>query len=157
MEPPSRHRIDVVNETGRRLILAPLRRGIEAALAQEAASPSEVVVLLADDERIQVLNRDFRHLDEVTDVLTFPSGDAASGDLAIAVPYAERQAAKRGVPLRIELAYLAIHGALHLCGYDDHTDAERDEMLRRMNTAAVAAGLPSDDAWGSLLHEEPAC
>jgi hypothetical protein len=44
-------------------------------------------------------------------------------------------------PLDTELAYLAIHGALHLCGLDDHTEEEADEMRHRMSRAAVAIGL----------------
>ena len=156
MEPPSKHRIHLVNETQRRLVTAPLRRGVAAALDAEGVERAEVVVLLADDDRIQTLNREFRGKDEATDVLTFPSGEGADGDLAIAVPYAERQAKRRGVPLPTELAYLAIHGALHLCGYDDETEAQADEMRHLMSRAAVAAGLPPDEAWGSLLHEDAA-
>lgn len=157
MEPPSKHRIEVVDETQRRLDGTLVRRAVRAALDQEGASPAEVAVLLATDERVQALNREFRGVDEPTDVLTFPSGDGAGGDLAIAVPYAARQAQRRGVPLPTELAYLAIHGALHLCGLDDATEAEADEMRRRMSRAAVAVGLPPDEAWGSLLHEEASC
>lgn len=157
MEPPSRHRIHIVNETRGRLVVRPLRQGVLAALRQEAAPPSEVNVLLASDDRVRRLNRDFRGVDEATDVLTFPSGEGADGDIAIDVDYAGRQAQRRGVPLKVELAYLAIHGALHLCGLDDATEAEADEMRRRMSHAAVAAGLPPDEAWGSLLHEDAAC
>lgn len=157
MEPPSPHRIQVVVESSHRPDDVPLRQGIIAALDAEGVPGAEVVVLLADDDRIQSLNREFRGIDEPTDVLTFPSGEGADGDLAIAVPYAARQAQKRGVPLDTELAYLAIHGALHLCGLDDATEDEADEMRRRMSRAAVAIGLPPDEAWGSLLHEEATC
>ena len=153
MEPPSKHRIHLVEETDFRLDTTPLRQGVLFALDAEGVPPAEVVVLLADDERIRGLNRDFRGIDEPTDVLTFPNCEGASGDLAIAVPYAARQASARGVPLATELAYLAIHGALHLCGLDDATEEEADEMRRLMSRAAVRAGLPPDEAWGSLLHE----
>ena len=157
MEPPSPHRIQVVVESPLGFDDVPLRRGIAAALDAEGVRGADVVVLLADDDRIQALNREFRGRDEATDVLTFPSGEGADGDLAIAVPYAARQAARRGVPLDTELAYLAIHGALHLCGLDDATEDEADEMRRRMSRAAVAVGLPPDEAWGSLLHEDAPC
>lgn len=109
-------------------------------------------MLLTSDERVQSLNREFRALDEPTDVLTFVADEDANGDIAIAVPYAERQAALRGVTLEQELGYLAIHGALHLVGFDDETEPERAEMAAEMNRAAVAAGLPPDEAWTSLLH-----
>ncbi len=155
MEPPSPYRIHFVDESQRRLVHDSLCQGIVAALEAEDVLEAEVTVLLTDDERIRELNRRFRGLDEPTDVLTFPSGEGADGDLAIAVPYAERQAAVRGVPLQTELAYLAIHGALHLCGLDDATEGEADEMRRRMSRAAVSVGLPPDESWGSLLHERP--
>jgi probable rRNA maturation factor len=154
MEPPSTHRINIVVESPVCLDGVLLSEGIATALKSEGVPPSEVTVLLADDARVQALNRDFRHLDQPTDVLTFPSGENADGDLAIAVPYASRQAAKRGVPLETELVYLAIHGALHLCGLDDQTEAEADEMRQRMSRIAISIGLPPDQAWGSLLHEE---
>ena len=159
MEPPSPHRIEVVLEIELNLVNDSLRRAVDSALCLQGAAPSEVTVLLTDDARIQDLNRRYRGLDEATDVLTFPAeeifdGEAADGDLAISVPYATRQAVRRGVPLETELAYLAIHGALHLCGLDDATEAEADAMRRRMSLAAVAIGLPSDEHWGSLLHEE---
>ena len=157
MEPPSQHRIQIVDETRQGLVHDSLRRGVRAALDLEHVPPSEVTVLLTDDERVKALNREFRAIDDATDVLTFPAGEAADGDLAIAVPYAARQAARRGVPLDTELAYLAIHGALHLCGLDDATEDEADEMRRRMSRAAVAIGLPPDEAWGSLLHEDGPC
>lgn len=154
MEPPSQHRIEVVDETHGRLVDGTVRRAVEATLLQENAPLSEVSILFASDEYVRRLNRVFRGVDEPTDVLTFPSGEGADGDIAIAMGYAARQAQARGVPLRVELAYLAIHGALHLCGLDDATDAEADEMRRRMSRAAIAIGLPPDEAWGSILHEE---
>ncbi len=154
MEPPSQHRVHVVDETRERLVHDALRRGVLAALGREGAAPSEVTVLLTSDERVHDLNLAFRGVDSATDVLTFPSGEGADGDVAIAVPYARRQAERRGVPFETEIAYLAIHGALHLCGLDDATEAEAVEMRRRMSGAAVAAGLPPDEAWGSILHEE---
>ena len=153
MEPPSKYRIQFVDESGYRLSSDASRRGMTAALDAQGAPPAEIVVLLAGDDRVRRLNHDFRGIDEATDVLTFPSGDGADGDIVIAVPYAERQARLRGVPLDVEFTYLAIHGALHLCGLDDATEAEADEMRRLMSRAAVAAGLPPDEAWGSLLHD----
>ena len=157
MEPPSKHRIQVVDETPAGLVHDSLRRGVRAALDLERAPPSEVTILLTGDERVRELNREFRGIDDATDVLSFPLGEDSSGDLAIAVPYAARQAARRGVPLDTELAYLAIHGALHLCGLDDATEADADEMRRRMSRAAVVIGLPPDEAWGSLLHGDEPC
>ncbi|MGV3617625.1 MAG: rRNA maturation RNase YbeY [Fimbriimonas sp.] len=154
MEPPSSGPISVVNDSGRKIETEPIASAVQVALAQHRRTPSEVTVLLTSDAHVQRLNRDYRALDEPTDVLTFVADEDASGDIAIAVPYAERQAVLRGVTLEQELGYLAIHGALHLAGFDDETEPERAQMATEMNRAAVAAGLPPDEAWTSLLHGE---
>jgi probable rRNA maturation factor len=156
MEPPSSRNISVLNETGRRVLTSRVQRAVQAVLDQHGRSDAEICVLLTDDSEIQELNRRWRGLDESTDVLSFPGGDGAQdplGDVAISLPYAERQAKVRGVSLTQELGYLAIHGSLHLLGFDDESDEDRLRMIREMNRAAVAAGLQPDEDWGSLLHD----
>ncbi len=116
-------------------------------------------VLLTSDEQVRSLNLQFRGLDETTDVLTFSSEDvpgAGLGDIAISVPYATRQAMQRQVTTDQELAFLAIHGVLHLLGYDDVEDEARNQMMREMHRVASSIGLPEESAWSSLLHEEAA-
>jgi len=156
MEPPSTRDVTVLNESRRRVRTRFLKHAVGIALSQHGHTDTEVCVLLTSDERVKELNRDFRGIDETTDVLTFPSGEGSDGDVAIAVPYAERQANVRGVTLEQELGYLAIHGALHLAGFDDESESDRAEMVSQMNRAAIAAGLPPDEEWASLLHEEAA-
>jgi len=156
MEPPSSCFVTVLNESRRRVRTRFLKHAVAVALSQHDQPAAEVCVLLTSDEHIRELNRDFRGVDEPTDVLTFPAGEGSNGDVAIAVPYAERQASVRGVTLEQELAYLAIHGALHLAGFDDECESDRAEMVSQMNRAAVAAGFPPDEEWASLLHEEAA-
>lgn len=157
MEPPSNPRIAIANETGRRIPRSLIARAIAVALAQHGREGEAVSVLIADDDRMRDLNRRFRKLDESTDVLTFPADPTPGfplGDVAISLPYAERQAQARGVSLRQELGYLAIHGALHLVGLDDETESDQRRMVAAMNRAALAAGLEPDEHWASLLHEE---
>jgi rRNA maturation RNase YbeY len=154
--PPSPYSVAILNQSGRRTPRALISSAISSALAVGGAEPGEVSVFLCDDDAIRELNRTYRGIDEPTDVLTFPSNDvdgAPIGDIAISVPYAERQASARGVSLNQEIGYLAIHGALHLLGYDDESEADRSEMVRQMNKVAAAAGLQPDENWASLLHE----
>jgi len=148
-----------VDESGKGINGSPIIRGIEVALRQQGASNPVVCVLLTTDEAIQALNAEHRGTDEPTDVLTFPAGDfphAPLGDIAISVPYASRQAIARGVSLDQELAFLAIHGALHLCGLDDEDEDSRVVMVEQMNRAALEAGLEPDEDWYSLLHHTAA-
>lgn len=120
---------------------------------------AEVCVLLTDDERMRALNKQFRKVDETTDVLTFPAGDFPNvplGDIAISVPCAKRQAQARSVALEVELTYLAIHGGLHLLGHDDVDEEDRKKMVAEMHRIGIAIGLPEDSDWSSFLHGEEA-
>jgi len=98
----------------------------------------EVEVLLADDATLRRLNRNFRHKDKATDVLSFPAAensDGYAGDLAISLDTAARQAAEFGHSLRDEVRILLLHGLLHLTGMDHEADegemAAREGELRR--------------------------
>jgi len=120
------------------------RRALTAFLAKAALAAGvsgSVAVLLASDAEIRRLNRQFRHKDKPTDVLSFPAAEPGqsrehtAGDLAISVPTAQRQAQESGHSLFIELQVLILHGLLHLAGYDHETDdgqmARRETTLRR--------------------------
>ncbi|HWD37423.1 MAG TPA: rRNA maturation RNase YbeY [Fimbriimonas sp.] len=154
MEPPSTHSITVLNPSGYSVASEPLERAIRAAFSIERVAPSDVRLLLTGDPEIQDLNERFRQIDRPTDVLTFPEGEACSGDIAISVPFAEAQSRLRGIPLQEEIVLLAIHGALHLVGLDDESEDERAEMTRRMARVAASMGMDIREEWCSLLHEE---
>lgn len=156
MEPPSSTRIDLLNESGIDPEPDGVVRAVEAALAEFGASEKGLTILVATDGRVREFNARFRGVDQATDVLSFPSGEPELGylgDVAIAAPFARRQAEARGVSFETEVATLAIHGALHLLGLDDETEADRAVMLRYMRRACERAGLPADPEWGSILHE----
>jgi len=88
---------------------------------------SEVSVLFCGDARMRTLNARYRRKDGSTDVLAFPgSGAGLLGDIVVSVPYARRQARRRGEPVSREIDRLLVHGFLHLLGYDHETD--RGEM-----------------------------
>ena len=106
--------------------------------------PTEVTVRVTGDRELRRLNRQFRGEDHATDVLSFPSGDLASGylgDLAMSWPAVRRQAEAFGHPPETEAALLVVHGFLHLLGWDHATPREEREM-RRLTLACLArAGL----------------
>ncbi len=101
---------------------------------------TEVSVVLANDEYIHALNLEYRGKDCPTDVLSFAlnEGDEPQiidgpeevllGDIIISLETATRQAAEYGHSLERELAYLTVHGILHLLGYDHMTEEEKKEM-----------------------------
>lgn len=100
---------------------------------------SRVSILLTDDATIQVMNRTFRGIDRPTDVLSFAAregeillqgkGYEFLGDIAVSVETAKRQADEYGQTRQRELAFLVVHGMLHLLGYD-HMEAEEEEEMR---------------------------
>jgi probable rRNA maturation factor len=90
----------------------------------------EVSVLFCGDARMRALNRRYRRKDRSTDVLAFPAGtNGFLGDVVISVPYASRQARRRGEPTSREIDRLLVHGLLHLCGYDHETDSGEMDAL----------------------------
>lgn len=119
-----------------------LRRVVEAALEAEGAAGRSVTILLTDDTDLQDFNRRFRGMDRPTDVLSFPltpSGDPPQlpeeqgtlGDIAISIPTAMAQARAADHGLQAEVEHLAVHGLLHLLGYDDATEPEAATMRER--------------------------
>ncbi|MCX6551900.1 MAG: rRNA maturation RNase YbeY [Acidobacteria bacterium] len=112
--------------------------GLAAWLAgvAPARARGEVSVAFVSDARLRALNRTYRHKDYATDVLSFP-GDSPGflGDIVIATGVARRQARRAGHTLGAEARVLALHGLLHLIGYDHETDrgtmARAEARLRR--------------------------
>jgi len=93
----------------------------------------EVTLAFVGERAIRTLNRKFMKKDKPTDVLSFPLGEKGPdgkfylGDIVIAVPVAARQAREKGHSLDRELRLLAIHGFLHLLGYDHFAGIEEEE------------------------------
>ena len=114
-----------------------IRRAVALALKKNNAS-GDVCVLITDAEEIQRLNACYRSIDRVTDVLTFPAWEGDSilcppdgylGDIAICLERAQEQAEEYGHSLERELAFLSVHGALHLLGYDHMQPDDEQKML----------------------------
>jgi probable rRNA maturation factor len=106
-------------------------RAAIAAAAVLVPAQGEVSVLLADDAALRELNRTWRKADKPTNVLSFPAAKAQSGllgDIAIAFETVGREAAAEHKAFLHHLAHLAVHGFLHLMGYDHETDSQADAM-----------------------------
>jgi probable rRNA maturation factor len=106
-----------------------LERSIEAALKQQGVKNSEVTLMVTGDRKLAKLNAEFLGETYATDVLSFPSGEKPYlGDIAISLPRARAQAKAGGHKLAEELQLLAVHGVLHLLGFDHGTSAEKKRM-----------------------------
>ncbi len=143
---------------------ATIRHGLAQVLPPD--SLGQVSLLITDDETVRDLNREYRGLDQTTDVLSFSAQHSGHwegaanpevsesdwpsdwplpddeppplGDIVVSLPQAKRQAFQQGVPLRRELALLLVHGALHLLGHDHYEDDER-ETMQHLERAALDA------------------
>ena len=119
------------------------RKAACAALASR--EDGSVAILLADDEAIRELNREWRGQDKPTNVLSFPAPVTAAphlGDVALAYETCAREAAEQGKPLKHHLAHLVAHGVLHLVGWDHQTDAEADRMEALERDILARIGVP---------------
>ncbi len=128
---------------------------IAATLAYGGVSDGEVTLVIATDELLHQLNRDYRAIDAPTDVLSFAAQEEAEGedvfvsapeaqnylgDVVISFPTAERQAAAVGHSVADELCLLTVHGVLHLLGYDHASQEEEADMWARQSQ--ILASLP---------------
>ena len=128
----------------------------DEVLDRAAKLPLYVGVSLVSEGEIKEINRDFRGVDKVTDVLSFPQfestdeilaeieGDEALvdiplGDVVICLDQAERQSKEYGTSIRREVTYLFVHSVLHLLGYD-HID-EEDKSLMRAHEEKIMTSL----------------
>ncbi|WP_284261501.1 rRNA maturation RNase YbeY [Bradyrhizobium iriomotense] len=132
---------------------------IQRAIAQAAAmidddfAGAEVAVMLTDDSGIRTLNCNWRGIDKPTNVLSFPAlqpegewkpGDAPRmlGDIAIAYETLRREADEEQKPFDHHLSHLAVHGFLHLIGYDHENDADAEEMEALEQDVLAQLGIP---------------
>ena len=113
-----------------------------------ARARGDVAVAIVPDARIRALNTQYRHRDQSTDVLSFPADPRSPipdspelGDIVIAAGVARRQARDAGHSYAAELKVLALHGLLHLLGYDHHDPADEGRMARLERRLRAKGGL----------------
>ena len=137
--PPRGLRVAVTDGRGRPWPLQALGRWLSAHAPARARG--HVTIALVSDAAMRRLNAQYRDADYATDVLSFPSDSpGVLGDIAIARGVAARQAKSQGHAETTELKVLALHGLLHLLGYDHERD--RGEMRRAEDRLRRQAGLP---------------
>ena len=111
----------------------------------------EVSCVLVDDERIHEINREYRHIDRSTDVISFAMEDndqfyvegmpRTLGDIFISVDHAKEQAEEYGHSVEREFAFLIAHSMLHLLGYDHMEDEERLVMEKKQREVLEMLGI----------------
>ena len=140
-------------------VLDKAKSSIKKAINLEGIEDAEFCIAFTDDEGIRKLNKEYRDIDRPTDVLSFPAnmllkpiseytddeileleknpqtGAVSLGDIAISLDTASRQAEEYSNTLEEEIAFLAVHGILHLMGYDHMEEADEMKMRQRQRQA----------------------
>ncbi|MBQ9124476.1 MAG: rRNA maturation RNase YbeY [Acholeplasmatales bacterium] len=108
----------------------------------------EFNIIFVDSDEIRRINNEYRKIDKVTDVISFALCDDQDliqtnelGDIFICVERAKEQALEYGHSEMREFAFLAVHGYLHLCGFDHQTEEEEKEMFKRQEEILNSAGV----------------
>jgi len=147
-------RFHVRRRSGARPDRAALRAVSAAAIAGEGVTgPVLLTLTLVDDDEIHAINRQHRGVDRPTDVLSFPLVDGTDafalppgaprelGDIVVSYPRAVVQAEEYGHSVERELAYLVVHGVLHVLGHDHEVPEEQAVMREREEAALAVVGL----------------
>jgi probable rRNA maturation factor len=124
-----------------------LRRAIGEAAAVLSTPRAELVIVLTDDSAIRLLNRDWRGIDAATNVLSFPTAGAPGdppliGDIVLAYETIDGEARDERKPFAHHVAHLAVHGFLHLLGYDHEREKDAEAMERTECTILRRLAIP---------------
>jgi probable rRNA maturation factor len=132
-----------------------IHRAIEAAaeMVDAETADAELAIMLTDDAGIRTLNQNWRGIDKPTNVLSFPAIQPPSGvelddsprmlgDIAIAYETMRREADEQEKPFNHHLSHLAVHGFLHLVGYDHEIDGEAEVMEQLERDILARLGIP---------------
>lgn len=135
-------------------LLSTVEKALEQAAKAENLPPADVSVTIVNNEQIHELNKEYRQVDRPTDVLSFPLWEPDEdwvvveeeetvplGDIVISLAKAREQAGEYGHSVERELGFLAVHGFLHLLGYDHETPEQEREMFGRQEEILHLAGL----------------
>lgn len=132
------NKIEIFNETKKDILeLADVRKVIDIAIKNQKLDNLEFNIIIVDNDYIHELNKNYRNIDRPTDVITFALEDYEDGiklehrmlgDIYISIDKAISQAEEYGHDLRREICFLAVHGFLHLLGYD-HMEKEEEEIM----------------------------
>ena len=129
---------DIINMTDTDIVeLDTIKKVIDHTLEKEQVTSAIFSIIIVDNDKIHELNKNYRNIDRVTDVISFALEDVKDnfksdirllGDIYISIDKAVAQSEEYGHSLLRELSFLSVHGLLHLLGYDHQTDIEEKIM-----------------------------
>ena len=148
---------EIINETSEKIEeLDEIKKLIDYALSHEKLDDVEFNIIIVDNNKIRELNRDYRKIDRETDVISFALEDNMTikldhrmlGDIYISIDKARLQAIEYNHSLLRELAFLSIHGLLHLLGYDHMSSDEEKIMFDKQKEILDSYGIKRENEQG---------
>lgn len=131
-----------------------LKRSVLAATGHAGRTTARIGVLIVGDDRMRALHRQHSNVDSTTDVLTFPMNDNVTQsiqvDIVVCADEARRRAEELKHAVERELLLYIIHGLLHCCGFDDHTDADAARMHAEEDRILEAIGVGATFKRGTI-------
>jgi probable rRNA maturation factor len=139
-------KLSIAAEKGGNRYISFLRKNVRKAHRLIRQAPNHVSILIANDVTMSKLHRQFLHITGPTDVLTFEiekssKGRVVAGEIIVCLTEARRQARQRKIPVSHELLLYAVHGLLHLAGYDDVKTGDYDKMHQEEDRILTAIGI----------------
>jgi len=131
------NKIEVFNQTEEKIDLKYIKKISNFALKKENVRNGIINIILVNEEKIREINKEYRKIDRVTDVISFAleEGEKLSfsfgrllGDIYVCIPRMKQQALEYGHSEKRELSFLIVHGILHLLGYD-HMEKQDEEVM----------------------------
>lgn len=145
------NKVEIFNQVDKKIEeLEDIKRVIDIAIKHQKLDNLEFNIIIVDNEYIHELNRDYREIDRPTDVITFALEDNKDfveldhrvlGDIYISIDKAIEQAKEYGHGLKREICFLAVHGFLHLLGYDHMKKEDEDVMFSLQEVILNEAGI----------------
>lgn len=142
--------ISIENEYGYKEDYSYLEKVVQIALEEEKVQNAILTIVFVDEARIQEINRDYRNINRVTDVISFAFEETQDyvcdayrflGEIYICIPKMEAQASEFGHSSKRELSFLVVHGVLHLLGFDHMKKEEEEIMFAKQEVILNLAGI----------------
>lgn len=144
--------VTIYNETDEEFLYEDIIKEVSnKALETEKVEKASCSIIIVDNSYIHKLNKEYRGIDRVTDVISFALEDEKSmvipdeirllGDIYISLDKAKEQAKEYGHSLERELCFLAVHGLYHLLGYDHETKEEAEVMFKKQEEVLMEYGI----------------
>ena len=121
--------VEINNSTRTKLPITKVKKAAEGFLKMKKLGKKEVSIAFVGEKKMRDLNKIYRNKDYVTDVLSFDGEGSYLGEVIINWQQIKRQAKKLGKKNEDELIFILIHGLLHLIGYDDKSEKDKEGMI----------------------------